>query len=106
MTATALKSKDLPLPPQKESPDTYGLDPWRKGRAGTDVGSAVHAVLQDADLESGEEIADLAAKQATAHLVADHAGEVASLAKAVLESGRGQGGRSSQDGIGGRRRSQ
>ena len=86
VAATALKLKDLPLPPQKESPDTYGLDPWRKGRAGTDVGSAVHAVLQDADLESGEGIADLAARQATAHLVTDHADEVASLAKAVLES--------------------
>ena len=87
VTATALKSKDLPLPPQKESPDAYGLDPWRKGRAGTDVGSAVHAVLQDADLESGEGIGDLARMQATAHLVTDHAGDVASLAKAVLDSG-------------------
>ena len=87
VTATALKSKDLPLPPQKESPDTYGTDPWRKGRAGTDVGSAVHAVLQDADLESGEGIAELAGKQATAHQVSGHAGEVANLAKAVLESG-------------------
>ncbi len=86
VTATALKSKDLPLPPQKESPDTYGLDPWRKGRAGTDVGSAVHAVLQDADFEAGEGIAELAGKQATAHLVADHAAEVADLATAVLES--------------------
>ena len=86
VTPTALKSKDLPLPPQKESPDTYGLDPWRKGRAGTDVGSAVHAVLQDADLESADGIAELAARQAAAHLVADHAGEVADLAKAVLES--------------------
>lgn len=87
VTATALKSKDLPLPPPKESSGDADTDPWRKGRAGTEVGSAVHAVLQDADLESGEGIAGLAGMQATAHMVSDRADEVANLAKAVLDAG-------------------
>ena len=86
-SATSLKSQSLPLPPQKESSDDSGQEPWRKGRAATSLGSAVHAVLQDIDLESGEGIVELANEQAAAHGVADRADEVASLAKAVLDSG-------------------
>ena len=87
VSATSLKSHDLPLPPQKESSDDSGLEPWRKGRAATSLGSAVHAVLQEIDLESGDGIVELVNEKATAHGVADHADEVASLAKAVLDSG-------------------
>ena len=87
VSATSLKSHDLPLPPQKESSDDSGLEPWRKGRAATSLGSAVHAVLQELDLNSGDGIVELANEQATSHGVADHADEVASLAKAVLDSG-------------------
>ena len=87
VSATSLKSHELPLPPQKESADDTGLEPWRKGRAATSLGSAVHAVLQEIDLNSGDGIVELADEQATAHGVADHADEVASLAKAVLDSG-------------------
>ena len=86
VSATSLKSHDLPLPPQKESSDDTGLEPWRKGRAATSLGSAVHAVLQEIDLESGDGIGELADEQATAHGVAGLANEVASLAKAVLDS--------------------
>ena len=86
-SATSLKSQSLPLPPQKESLDDSGQEPWRKGRAATSLGSAVHAVLQDIDLESGGGIVELANEQAAAHGVADRADEVASLAKAVLDSG-------------------
>ena len=87
VSATALKSHDLPLPPQKESADDSGLEPWRKGRAATSLGSAVHAVLQELDLESGDGIVELVNEKATAHGVTDHADEVASLAKAVHDSG-------------------
>ena len=106
VTATALKSKDLPLPPQKESPDAYGLDPWREGRAGTDVGSAVHAVLQDADLESGEEIADLAAKQAIRHTWLRTTPAKWPTWRRRYSKRAWSGRPSSQDGIGGRRRLQ
>ncbi len=86
VTATSLKAREQPLPPQKESSDTYGLEPWRKGRAATNLGSAVHAVLQEIDLESGEGLVELAGEQAAAHGVAEFADDVADLAKAVLGS--------------------
>ena len=86
VSATSLKSQDLPLPPQKEPPETYGLEPWRKGRAATKLGSAVHAVLQEVDLESGDGILKLAEEQVAAHGVPDLADDAASLAKAVLDS--------------------
>ena len=44
-------------------------------------------MLQEIDLESGDGIVELVNEKATAHGVADHADEVASLAKAVLDSG-------------------
>ena len=44
-------------------------------------------MLQEIDLNSGDGIVELASEQATAHGVADHADEVASLVKAVLDSG-------------------
>ncbi len=87
VSATSLKSHDLPLPPQKEPSDDSGLEPWRKGRAATSLGSAVHAVLQEIDLNSGDGIVELASEQATVHGVADRADEVARLVKAVLDSG-------------------
>ncbi len=86
VTATSLKAREQPLPPQKESSDTYGLEPWRKGRAATKLGSAVHAVLQEIDQESGDGLVELAGKQAAAHGVAEFADDVADLAKAVLGS--------------------
>ncbi len=86
VTATSLKAREQPLPPQKESSDTYGLEPWRKGRAATNLGSAVHAVLQEIDLESGEGLVELARVQAAAHGVTEFADDVAGLAKAILAS--------------------
>ena len=64
-----------------------------RGRAGTDVGSAVHAVLQDADLESGEGIAELAGIQATAHMVSDRARRGGESGEGGARIGRGQGSR-------------
>ena len=86
VSATSLKAHDLPLPPQKQSPDNSDQEPWRKGRAATSLGLAVHAVLQEIDLNSGEGIVELASTQAIAHGVATQADEVADLAKAVLDS--------------------
>ena len=42
------------------------LPPWNKGRYGTAIGRAVHAVLQTVDLATGAGLADLAAAQAAA----------------------------------------
>jgi ATP-dependent helicase/nuclease subunit A len=48
--------------------------PWRRGRSGTSIGSAVHAVLQHADLAdpAGADVADLARWQAAVEGLAEH----------------------------------
>ncbi|HMD44704.1 MAG TPA: UvrD-helicase domain-containing protein [Acidimicrobiales bacterium] len=59
---------------------------WRRGRAGTAVGRAVHAVLQTIDLVSGEGLADLARAQAVAEGVPGEADRVARLVRSALDA--------------------
>ena len=63
-------------------------DPWRRGRAASSIGRAVHAVLQDADLTdpSTPELDVLAAKHSRAHDVAGYEEEILRLAHATLET--------------------
>ncbi len=61
-------------------------EPWRRGRAGTSVGRAVHAVLQAIDLATGEGIADRARAQAAAEGVPEREGEIAALARVAVDS--------------------
>ena len=69
----------------KEPPDA--LTPrWRRGRAGTAIGRAVHSVLQTIDLRTGAGIAATARAQAFAEGVADRADEVARLAEAAIRA--------------------
>ena len=58
--------------------------PWRKGRAGTAVGRAVHATLQTVDLRTGDRLADVAAAQAAAEGIDNAVGDVEALARAAL----------------------
>ena len=60
--------------------------PWRRGRAGTHLGRAVHAVLQSIDLGTGEGLDATASAQATAEGIPDQAGEVVRLARTALDS--------------------
>ena len=53
------------------------LPPWNKGRYGTAIGRAVHAVLQTVDLATGAGLADLAAAQAAAEGVLGHEATIA-----------------------------
>ena len=74
-----------------EVPDevvTPEREPWRRGRAGTSIGSAVHAVLQHADLadEAGADLAGLAAWQATVEGVPDAVDLIEEKARAALAS--------------------
>ena len=69
--------KDAPV---EETP------PWRRGRAGTALGRAVHAVLQSIDLATGEGLAGAAAAQAAAEGITDRASEVERLVQAALDS--------------------
>jgi ATP-dependent helicase/nuclease subunit A len=70
-------------------PSVPEREPWRRGRAGTSIGSAVHAVLQHADLADpdGADLADLARWQtAVEGLSEDVAALVESKARAALSS--------------------
>ena len=60
--------------------------PWRRGRAGTAIGRAVHAVLQTVDLATGAGVDDLAAAQAAAEGVPGLAGDISRRVRNVLES--------------------
>jgi len=62
------------------------LPPWNKGRYGTAVGRAVHAVLQTVDLATGDDLDAIAAAQAASEGVIGHEGEIAALAHAALDS--------------------
>ena len=62
------------------------LPPWNKGRYGTAVGSAVHAVLQTVDLVDGRDIDETAAAQAAAEGVIGREDDIAALARSALAS--------------------
>ena len=68
----------------KEEPDSP--EPWRRGRAGTSVGRAVHAVLQTIDLIAGEGIEDRARAQAAAEGIPEREGEIARLCRDAVAS--------------------
>ena len=69
---------------EKEEPETD--EPWRRGRAGTSVGRAVHAVLQTIDLATGDGISETARAQAAAEGIPQRQAEVARLARVAVES--------------------
>ncbi|MCU1426297.1 MAG: UvrD/REP helicase [Actinomycetia bacterium] len=62
------------------------LPPWNKGRYGTAVGRAVHAVLQTINLATGAEIIDTARAQAAAEGVIGREDDIVALARSALGS--------------------
>src|SRR5207244_11052683 len=56
------------------------VPPWRKGRAGTSIGRAVHATLQTVDLATGAGLAAIAAAQAVAEGVDQRVDDIERLA--------------------------
>jgi ATP-dependent helicase/nuclease subunit A len=63
-----------------------GDEPWRRGRAGTQVGRAVHAVLQSIDLASGAGLEERAQAQATAEGIPGREADVIRLAWIAVNS--------------------
>ena len=61
-------------------------EPWRRGRGGSSLGRAVHAVLQTVDLATGKGLDETAMAQATAEGIAHRSADVARLARVALES--------------------
>jgi ATP-dependent helicase/nuclease subunit A len=68
--------------------DGVDLDqpPWQRGRYGTAVGRAVHAVLQDADLATGADIDVLAAAQCASEGIFGLERRVAALCRSALDA--------------------
>ena len=62
------------------------LPPWQRGRYGTAVGRAVHAVLQYADLRTGADIDAQAAAQCAAEGVIGMDDTVAALARSAISA--------------------
>ncbi|HEV3264109.1 MAG TPA: UvrD-helicase domain-containing protein [Acidimicrobiales bacterium] len=69
----------------KDDPDVDRA-PWRRGRAGTSIGRAVHAVLQTVDLASGAEVDRLAETQAVVEGIDSRSAEITRLVRAALGS--------------------
>ncbi|GAA1555459.1 hypothetical protein GCM10009804_10430 [Kribbella hippodromi] len=63
-----------------------GLPPWSKGRYGTAIGRAVHAVLQVVDLSTGAGLEAAVATQCLAEGVLDYADVVTALVRSALAS--------------------
>ena len=88
---TLAKEPTLPAEPDRDP----GLDKdepaddrpaWRRGRAGTSVGRAVHAVLQTVDLATGDGLDATARAQALAEGIPQREAEIRALARSVLQS--------------------
>jgi ATP-dependent exoDNAse (exonuclease V) beta subunit len=60
------------------------LPAWQKGRYGTAIGRAVHAVLQTVDLSTGAGVDEAAAAQAAAEGVLGREADIAQLARSAL----------------------
>ena len=61
-------------------------EPWRRGRAGTSIGRAVHAVLQTIDLATGNGIDETSRAQAAAEGIPQRHAEIARLARVAVNS--------------------
>jgi ATP-dependent helicase/nuclease subunit A len=70
---------------QKDARD-LDLPPWQKGRYGSAIGRAVHAVLQTVDLATGEGLEAAAKAQAAAEGVLGREGVIERLARSALDA--------------------
>ena len=74
-------------PGEEEKPEgETAEEPWKRGRAGTSVGRAVHAVLQSIDLSTGEGLEERAHAQAVAEGIPGREADVIRLARVAVES--------------------
>jgi ATP-dependent helicase/nuclease subunit A len=69
-----------------KDPRDLDLPPWQKGRYGSAVGRAVHAVLQAVDLVTGDGMGPAAAAQAAAEGVLGKEGIIEALCRSALDS--------------------
>jgi ATP-dependent exoDNAse (exonuclease V) beta subunit len=88
VSATAVAALGLGSDPEEgvAPVETDDQAVFRRGRAGTAIGRAVHAVLQDGDLRTGTDFDDLARAAASAEAVPWAADEVAARARSATRS--------------------
>jgi ATP-dependent exoDNAse (exonuclease V) beta subunit len=87
IAATTLAKDDVGLDPGLAKDEPGDDRPaWRRGRAGTSVGRAVHAVLQTVDLATGDGLDATARAQSLAEGIPQREAEVRALARSVLQS--------------------
>jgi ATP-dependent helicase/nuclease subunit A len=82
--ATALAAEAVDDAGLAKDPVDLDLPPWQRGRYGTAIGRAVHAVLQDVDLVSGADVDRLAAAQCAAEGIFGFESRVAALCSSAL----------------------
>ena len=71
----------------EESKDEQQNDePWRRGRAGTQIGRAVHAVLQTIDLATGDGIEETARAQSAAEGIPGRVDDIIRLSRVAVRS--------------------
>ena len=86
-SATALGQSERQEQERKDEQEwNQDVEPWRRGRAGTHVGRAVHAVLQSIDLATGAGLEERAKAQATAEGIPNREAEVIRLARVAVNS--------------------
>ncbi|MEZ5282143.1 MAG: UvrD-helicase domain-containing protein [Acidimicrobiales bacterium] len=73
-------------PGMQKGPRDIDLPPWNKGRYGTAIGRAVHAVLQTIDLDGGAGVEQTVAAQAAAEAVIGYEALIADLVHSALDS--------------------
>ncbi|MDP9023489.1 MAG: PD-(D/E)XK nuclease family protein, partial [Actinomycetota bacterium] len=71
----------------EKGPRDLELPPWQKGRYGTAIGRAVHAVLQTIDLATGDGLESAASAQAAAEGVIGREDTIIDLARGALAAG-------------------
>ena len=70
----------------QKDPPVEEVPPWRRGRAGTALGRAVHAVLQSIHMETRADLESAARAQANAEGIAGRWQEIARMVAAALDS--------------------
>ncbi|NOX31451.1 MAG: UvrD-helicase domain-containing protein [Actinobacteria bacterium] len=90
-TTVAKRAQQLTQAPSTDpgldkGPRDLDLPPWNKGRYGTAIGRAVHAVLQTVDLDTGSGLEVTVAAQAAAEGVIGREDIIADLTRAALYS--------------------
>ena len=89
MSATEIVKRtagDEDDPNIQKDPPVEEVPPWRRGRAGTALGRAVHAVLQSIDMETRANLEHAARAQADAEGIAGRWQEIARMVEAALNS--------------------